>query len=76
MKKLMLAVMLVAFTVAAQAGDAKTCTDKDKAACSKKSDVAKACCPASGDKQAKSCPFSKAGKETVSKPVTSPKSNS
>ena len=73
MKKLILSVMLVAFTVAVQAGDAKTC-DKDKAACDKKEQVAKSCCPLSGDKQAKTCP--KAGKQTVSKPVTSPKANS
>lgn len=74
MKKLILSVMLVAFAVAVQAGDAKTC-NKDKAACDKKEQVAKSCCPLSGDKQAKKT-CTKEGKQTVSKPVTSPKANS
>ena len=34
MKKLILSILLVGFAVAVQAGDAKTCAGKDKAACS------------------------------------------
>ncbi len=48
MKKLILSVALVAFTVAVQAGEAKNCDAKpgcEKAACTKKAEVAKSCCP-------------------------------
>ncbi len=75
MKRLMLSVMLVAFAVAVQAGEGKTC-DKDSASCSKaKTEQVKSCCPA-GDKVAKgSCPMAKC-KETASKPLESPKNKS
>ena len=51
MKRIILSVMVLAFAVAVQAGDAKTCQDKDKdkpACCASKvktSDEAKGCCP-------------------------------
>jgi hypothetical protein len=52
MKRIILSVMVLAFAVAVQAGDAKTCQDKDKdkpACCASKvktSDQAKeGCCP-------------------------------
>jgi hypothetical protein len=51
MKRIILSVMVLAFAVAVQAGDAKTGQDKDKdkpACCASKvktSDEAKGCCP-------------------------------
>ncbi len=51
MKRIILAVMVLAFAVAVQAGDAKTCQNKDKekpACCADKaktSDQAKGTCP-------------------------------
>ena len=51
MKRIILSVIVMAFAVAAQAGDAKTCQDKDKdkpACCASKvktSDEAKGSCP-------------------------------
>ncbi len=61
MKKLILSLMLVAFAVAVvQAGDdAKTCSDKDKAACcakAKAGDQAKAQCPMAKEAKA-NCPY-------------------
>lgn len=82
MKKTILSVMLLAFTLAANAGDDKTCT-KDPAACSKgKAEAVKSCCPSGGDKGANAaCPMSKGkvkakAKQTASKPVESPKAKS
>jgi len=44
MKKLILSVLFVGFAVAVQAGDAKTCTGKDKAACSATKVSDASCC--------------------------------
>jgi hypothetical protein len=81
MKKIILSVMLLAFTVAVNAGEDKTCS-KDSGACTKDKVEAKSCCPSGGDKTANaSCPMSKGklkakGKQTASKPVESPKNKS
>jgi hypothetical protein len=78
MKKLVLSVMLVAFAIAVQAGEGKSC-DKAAAACTKaKSEQVKSCCPSGGDKVASgACSMSKQkGKETASKPLESPKAKS
>jgi hypothetical protein len=46
MKKLIVSIVLMSFAVAVQAGDSKTCTAKDKAACSttKTSTADAGCC--------------------------------
>jgi len=78
MKKLILSLMLVAFAVAVQAGEGKTCS-KDSATCTKaKAEQAKSCCSGGADKMASgSCPMAKEkSKETASKPLKSPKANS
>ena len=81
MKKIILSVMLLTFTLAVNAGEDKTCT-KDSGACAKDKMEAKSCCPSGGDKAANaSCPMSKGklkakGKQTASKPVESPKNKS
>ncbi len=68
MKKVILSVAVMAFAVAVQAGDAKTCpmSGGDKPACcaKAKAEQTKACCPAAK---------AKASKLTVSKPLASPK---
>ncbi len=60
MKKLILSLVMVAFAVAVQAGDdAKSCPDKDKAACCAKmkaGDQAKAQCPMNKEAKA-TCPY-------------------
>ncbi len=64
MKKVILSVMLVAFAVAVQAGDAKSCADKEQGGCCPKAKPgaeAKAECPMA--KQAKAqCPMAKQAK--------------
>jgi hypothetical protein len=66
MKKLILSVMVVAFAVAAQAGEGQ-CADKQKAGCCPGKAEAKAQC----GKDAKSCPADKAAKDAK---LESPKS--
>jgi hypothetical protein len=62
MKKIILSVIVMAFAVAAQADDAKTCQvkDKDKPACcpskTKTSDEAKGCCPFAKNASCKQAP--------------------
>lgn len=81
MKKIVLALTIVAFAVAVQAGEGKTCTksqaacsDKDKAACAEK---AKSCCPLQAGVSAKAACPTKAGcpakGETAQKALMSPK---
>ena len=54
MKRIILSVMVLAFAVAVQADDAKTCPDKDKSACCggkvKTSNEAEASCPVAKSK--------------------------
>jgi hypothetical protein len=65
MKKLLLSLMLVAFAVAVQAGDDKSCADKACCSKTKATADAKAACPMAG-KQAKDAAASK-------QPIQSPK---
>ncbi len=72
MKKLTLSLSVIAFAVAVQAGDAKTCpmSGGDKPACCAKANTEQtkaSCCPAAK---------AKASKLTVSKPLASPKAMS
>jgi len=81
MKKLVLALTIVAFAVAVQAGDGKTCSKdksacstKDKAACAAKDEAACAakvqsgCCPKAGAAAKATCPKAQAAKKTVMSP--------
>ena len=71
MKKLILSLTIVAFAIAAQAGDA--CPVKDKAACPKSAETTKSCCPKEAEvAKAGCCP---AGQQTTknTKKVASPK---
>jgi hypothetical protein len=81
MKKLVLALTIVAFAVAVQAGDGKTCSKdkpacstKDKAACAAKDEAACAakvqsgCCPRAGASAKATCPKAQADKKTVMSP--------
>ena len=71
MKKLILSLTVVAFAVAVQAGDAKTCpmSGGDKPAC---------CAKANAEQTKAGCSAAKAkaSKLTVSKPLVSPKAKS
>jgi hypothetical protein len=68
MKKLILAAMVSAFAIAAQAGETPSCCPKAKA-----TEQTKATCPA-GKQTKASCPSTaKASKATVTKTVKSPK---
>ena len=81
MKKLVLALTIVAFAVAVQAGEGKACckdkaacADKDKAACASQDKAACASkamsgCPAKSGASAKAtCPKAQAAKKTVMSP--------
>ena len=57
MKKLILSILFVGFAVAVQAGDAKTCTGKDKAACCSTTKVSDAgCCSSAKGTTCKAAP--------------------
>ncbi len=64
MKKIILSIMAMAFAVAVQAGDAKVCQDKDKAACGASKTKT------SMETKEATCPFAKAAccsKQTAAK---------
>jgi len=56
MKKLILSILFVGFAVAVQAGDAKTCTGKDKAACSATKVSDAGCCSSAKGTTCKAAP--------------------
>ncbi len=64
MKKLILSLVVVAFAVAAQAGDSKTCTAKDKTACTTKTSTSGCCSTA----QATACCKGAAARQTYMSP--------
>jgi hypothetical protein len=73
MKRIILSVMVLAFAVAVQAGDDKTCQDKDKdkpACCA--SHKTKVSTEANTEKGEGCCPFAKAAccKQTMAKQTT------
>ncbi|HWH70177.1 MAG TPA: hypothetical protein VNT26_12385 [Candidatus Sulfotelmatobacter sp.] len=73
MKKLILSVMVAAFAVAVQAGEAKACADKEKGGCCAKAKAAeqtKAECPMAQQKAKATCPY--AGKATAKDSATKP----
>ena len=73
MKKIILALTIVAFAVAVQAGEGKTCANakvacdaKDKAACAAK--IESGCCPKAAAAAKGTCPKAQAAKKSVMSP--------